>query len=157
MGTAARSCACRVASEHPWNERSLACARATKIPPCRTCGGILKAATISFGQSLVEQDLIRADAAARTCDLMLAVGTTLGVYPVANVVPLAKHHGARVVIVNAERTEMDDLADVILRAVRSANSCQNWSGEVHCTGGPASYARRPWVIARVESPGPGRW
>ncbi len=52
-------------------------------PPCRTCGGILKSATISFGQSLVEDDLIRADAAARACDLLLAVGSTLGVYPAA--------------------------------------------------------------------------
>jgi NAD-dependent deacetylase len=97
-------------------ERALARVRAGEDdPPCRTCGGILKAATISFGQSLVQDDLVRADVAARTCDLMLAVGTTLGVYPVANVVPVAKHHGARIVIINAERTEMDDLADVVLR------------------------------------------
>jgi len=56
----------------------------------------------------------RADAAARRADLMLAVGTTLGVYPIANVVPLAKAHGAPVVIVNGGPTEMDDLADVRL-------------------------------------------
>ena len=84
-------------------------------PPCRTCGGILKSATISFGQNLVEDDLIRADLAARECDLLLAVGSTLGVYPVAGVVPLAKRSGARIVIINAERTEMDDLADAVLR------------------------------------------
>ncbi|HEU5082271.1 MAG TPA: Sir2 family NAD-dependent protein deacetylase [Acidimicrobiales bacterium] len=83
-------------------------------PPCRSCGGILKAATISFGQGLVPDDLARADAAARRADLMLAVGTTLGVYPIANVVPLAKAHGAPVVIVNGGPTEMDDLADVRL-------------------------------------------
>jgi NAD-dependent deacetylase len=84
-------------------------------PPCRTCGGILKSATISFGQNLVEDDLIRADHAARSCDLLLAVGSTLGVYPVAGVVPIAKRHGARIVIINAERTEMDDIADAVLR------------------------------------------
>jgi NAD-dependent deacetylase len=84
-------------------------------PPCRTCGGILKSATISFGQSLVEDDLIRADLVARECDLLLAVGTTLAVYPVAGVVPIAKRHGARVVILNAEPTEMDDIADAVLR------------------------------------------
>jgi NAD-dependent deacetylase len=83
-------------------------------PPCRSCGGILKAATISFGQGLVADDLRRADAAARRADLMLAVGSTLGVYPIANVVPLAKAHGAPVVIVNGGPTEMDDLADVRL-------------------------------------------
>jgi len=83
-------------------------------PACRSCGGILKTATISFGQGLVPEDLARVDAAARRADLLLAVGTTLGVYPVAGVVPLAKFHGAPVVIVNGGPTEMDDLADVRL-------------------------------------------
>ena len=85
-------------------------------PSCRTCGGILKSATISFGQSLVADDLERADLAARSCDLLLAIGSTLAVYPIANVVPIAKRNGARIVIVNAEATEMDDLADVVVRA-----------------------------------------
>jgi NAD-dependent deacetylase len=84
-------------------------------PPCRTCGGILKSATISFGQQLVPDDILRAEQAALDCDLMLAVGSTLSVYPVAGVVPLAKQMGARVVIVNAEPTAMDDLADAILQ------------------------------------------
>jgi NAD-dependent deacetylase len=84
-------------------------------PPCRSCGGILKSATISFGQALVEHDLIRADTAARECDLLLAIGSTLGVYPVAGVVPIAKRNGARIVIINAEPTEMDDIADAVLR------------------------------------------
>ncbi len=84
-------------------------------PPCRICGGILKSATISFGQSLVTADLVRADDAARHCDLLLALGTTLAVHPICDVVPLAASHGARIVIVNQERTEMDDLADAVLR------------------------------------------
>jgi NAD-dependent deacetylase len=84
-------------------------------PACRSCGGILKSATISFGQGLVEADLRRADEAARQADLLLAVGTTLGVYPIANVVPVAKSRGARVVIVNGSPTEMDDLADIVIR------------------------------------------
>lgn len=83
-------------------------------PPCLRCGGILKSATISFGQGLDPNDLRRADAAARGCDLLLAVGTTLGVYPIAEVVPLAKSRGASIVIVNGGPTEMDDLADVRL-------------------------------------------
>jgi NAD-dependent deacetylase len=98
-------------------ERALERVRAgEEDPPCRSCGGILKSATVSFGQALVPDDLLRADAAARACDLLLAIGTTLGVHPAADVVPLAVAHGARVVILNDDRTEMDDLADVVLRA-----------------------------------------
>ena len=83
-------------------------------PPCRACGGILKSATISFGQSLVVDDLDRAGQAAGACDLLLAVGSTLAVYPVADVVPLAVSRGARVVIVNGSPTAMDDLADAVI-------------------------------------------
>ncbi len=85
-------------------------------PPCPECQGMLKSATISFGQSLVQRDLLRAQVAAQNCDLLLAVGTTLAVYPIADVVPVAKRTGARVVILNGERTEMDHLADMVLRA-----------------------------------------
>lgn len=84
-------------------------------PDCRTCGGILKSATVSFGQNLVPEDLARAERAARECDVMLAVGSTLAVYPAAAVVPLAQRDGARVIIVNGETTEMDDIADAVLR------------------------------------------
>jgi NAD-dependent deacetylase len=97
-------------------ERALARVRAgEEDPPCRTCGGILKSATISFGQGLVQDDLLRAQRAAERCDLMLTVGTKLSVYPVAGVVPIAKEAGARVVILNAEPTDMDRLADAVLR------------------------------------------
>jgi len=84
-------------------------------PACPKCGGILKSATISFGQGLVAEDLARADRAAQGCDLLLAVGSTLGVYPIAGMVPVAKQCGARVVIVNGEPTEMDGIADAVLR------------------------------------------
>ncbi|MBW2241248.1 MAG: NAD-dependent deacetylase [Deltaproteobacteria bacterium] len=84
-------------------------------PACKSCGGILKSATISFGQGLVTTDLQRADLAAQNCDLLLAVGSTLGVYPIAGIVPVAKQSGARIVIVNAEATEMDGLADALVR------------------------------------------
>ncbi len=85
-------------------------------PPCPRCSGILKSATISFGQHLVFEDLQRAELAASQCDLMLAVGSTLSVYPVANVVPIAASQGARVIIVNAEPTPFDRLADAVLQA-----------------------------------------
>ena len=79
------------------------------------CGGILKSATISFGQSLVAEDLFRAEQAAATCDLLLAVGSTLAVFPAAGLVPVAVRHGAVVVIVNGGPTEMDALADLVVQ------------------------------------------
>jgi len=84
-------------------------------PPCEECGGILKSATISFGQPLVPQVIARAMRAAEECDLLLAVGTSLQVYPIAGAVPIARSAGARVVIVNAEPTPFDDVADAVLR------------------------------------------
>jgi NAD-dependent deacetylase len=111
-----REVVCLACGERAPMERALARVRAGEAdPPCRTCGGILKSATISFGQGLVAEDLSRAQRAAMTCDLLLAVGSTLSVYPIAGVVPVAKRAGARVVIVNAEPTAMDDLADAVLR------------------------------------------
>jgi NAD-dependent deacetylase len=116
-----REVVCLGCGERAPMERALARVRAGEAdPPCRTCGGILKSATISFGQGLVQEDLQRAGDAARRCDLMLAVGTKLSVYPIAGVVPMAKDAGARVVIVNAEPTEMDSLADAVLRGSISA-------------------------------------
>jgi NAD-dependent deacetylase len=78
------------------------------------CGGILKSATISFGQSLVPEDLFRSERAATECDVLLAVGSTLGVFPAAGMVPIAVQHGAVVIIVNGGPTEMDSLADVVV-------------------------------------------
>jgi NAD-dependent deacetylase len=83
-------------------------------PSCDRCGGMLKSATVSFGQALDPDDLERADRAARRADVLIAAGTTLGVYPVAAVPAIAARHGARVVIVNDGPTEQDDLADVHL-------------------------------------------
>jgi NAD-dependent deacetylase len=84
-------------------------------PPCEDCGGILKSATISFGQALVPQVIARAMRAAEESDLLLAIGTSLQVYPIAGAVPIARSAGARVVIVNAEPTPFDDVADAVLR------------------------------------------
>jgi NAD-dependent protein deacetylase/lipoamidase len=111
-----REVVCLACGERAAMERALARVRAgEEDPACRTCGGILKSATISFGQSLVPEDIARAQQAARRCDLMLAVGTRLSVWPVAGVVPAARDSGARVVIVNAEPTDMDGLADAVFR------------------------------------------
>jgi NAD-dependent deacetylase len=84
-------------------------------PDCRSCGGILKSATISFGQGLDPEVIDRALRAAEEADLLIAIGTSLSVYPVANAIPRAKSSGAQVIIVNAEPTAMDGIADVVLR------------------------------------------
>ena len=84
-------------------------------PPCRSCGGILKSATISFGQSLDPAVIDRAMRAAAHADLLLAIGSSLQVYPIAGAVPIAKDSGARVVIINAEPTPFDGIADAVIR------------------------------------------
>jgi NAD-dependent deacetylase len=85
-------------------------------PPCRACGGILKSATISFGQALVPEVINAAVEAAENADLLLAIGTSLQVYPVAGLLPVAKAAGARVVIVNGEPTPFDEQVDAVIRA-----------------------------------------
>ena len=84
-------------------------------PACRTCGGILKSATISFGQSLVAEDLQRAEMAAAACDVSLAVGSSLLVQPVASLPLVAVRSGARLVVVNGEPTPCDTAAAAVLR------------------------------------------
>jgi NAD-dependent deacetylase len=84
-------------------------------PVCEACGGVLKWATVSFGQALDPADLERAHAAAAACDVFLAAGTSLAVYPVAALPEVALGSGARVVIANAEPTPYDRAADAVLR------------------------------------------
>ena len=83
-------------------------------PACLVCGGIVKSDTISFGQSLVPEVIDRAMRVSEECDVMLAVGSTLSVFPAANCVPRAKASGAQVVIVNGDETAMDRYADHLL-------------------------------------------
>jgi NAD-dependent deacetylase len=85
-------------------------------PRCMRCGGILKSATISFGQALIPEVIDRAMHAAVSADLFLAAGTSLQVYPIAGLLPMAKNAGARVIIVNGEATPMDHLADAVIRS-----------------------------------------
>jgi NAD-dependent deacetylase len=85
-------------------------------PRCEICGGLLKSATISFGQQLIADDLERSFAAARTCDLFVAVGSSLAVYPIASAVQIALDAGARVIIVNGESTPFDDASEEVLHA-----------------------------------------
>jgi NAD-dependent deacetylase len=84
-------------------------------PACLVCGGVLKSATISFGQELDERVLEACAVAAADSDVLLAVGTSLQVWPAAGLVEIAAAHGARVVVVNAEETPYDELADLVVR------------------------------------------
>ncbi len=84
-------------------------------PACRDCGGILKSNTISFGQTLVPEVIERAMKSAAEAEVFISVGTSLQVYPIANTVPLAKRAGAKVVIINAQETPLDELADLVIR------------------------------------------
>jgi NAD-dependent deacetylase len=89
-------------------------------PACERCGGILKSDTVSFGQPLVPQVIDRVMRAAAETDCLIAVGTSLQVYPVAAAVPAARASGATVIIVNAEPTVMDEIATVTLNGSISA-------------------------------------
>lgn len=84
-------------------------------PPCPMCGGIMKSGTVMFGESLVAPDLVRAQIAAANADVLLAVGTSLTVYPVADMVPIALERNRPVIIVNAEPTQFDDRAAAVVR------------------------------------------
>ena len=109
-----RKVVCMSCGERAPMEKALARVRAGEAdPPCRSCGGILKSATISFGQQLVPEVIDRAMQAAAEADLFLSVGTSLQVYPIAGAVQIAKRAGARLVIVNAEPTPFDDLAEAV--------------------------------------------
>lgn len=85
------------------------------VPECRVCGGPVKPATISFGQSMPEKETAAAFAAAENCDLMIVIGSSLVVYPVASLPEVAVRSGAALVIVNNEPTPMDDLAQAVVR------------------------------------------
>jgi NAD-dependent deacetylase len=84
-------------------------------PRCLPCGGLLKPATISFGQTLPENVLQQCQAASQSCDVFLAVGSSLVVYPAAGFPALAKQAGARLIIVNRTETPLDEIADIVLR------------------------------------------
>jgi NAD-dependent deacetylase len=86
------------------------------LPTCRACGGIVKSATISFGQPMPVEAMRRAEAASRACDLFIVLGSSLGVHPAAALPIVAKSNGAALVIINREPTHMDGRADLVLHA-----------------------------------------
>jgi NAD-dependent deacetylase len=88
---------------------------AGQAPDCIACGGYIKTATIAFGQAMPEEAMRRAESYTASCDLFLAIGSSLEVWPAAGFPMLAKRNGARLVILNRDPTEFDDLADLVIR------------------------------------------
>jgi NAD-dependent deacetylase len=84
------------------------------LPYCPDCGGIVKTATISFGQSMPVTEMQKAEAASLSCDLFLAIGSSLVVYPAAGFPRLAKENGAGLVIINEQETDLDPFCDLVL-------------------------------------------
>ncbi|UNS99735.1 NAD-dependent deacetylase [Streptomyces tubbatahanensis] len=118
----ARSVVCTACGAGSTMESALARVEAGEADPaCAECGGILKSATVMFGQALDSEVLGSAMAVARACDVFLAVGTSLQVQPAASLAGLAAEHGARLVVVNAEPTPYDALADEVVRDPISAS------------------------------------
>jgi NAD-dependent deacetylase len=93
--------------ENQWN-------RDGRVEPCSRCGGLIKSATISFGQSMPEDAMLRAQEYTENSDLMLTIGSTLIVYPAAEFPKYAKERGAKLVILNREATPLDDIADLVI-------------------------------------------
>lgn len=113
-GTYARCLACGRRHELDWVRYHFE--RNGEPPECMACGGVLKSATISFGQAMPEEPMRRARKLAASCDLFLVAGSSLAVYPAAAFPAFAKDSGARLVIVNREPTPLDELADLVIHA-----------------------------------------
>lgn len=100
---------------HELDDMEAEIAATGRSPRCRACGGLVKAAIVSFGQAMPGREMTRAEHALSECDLFLAVGSSLQVQPAASLPVAAKYGGARLVIVNRDPTPLDDLADHVLR------------------------------------------
>ena len=85
-----------------------------KLPTCDHCDGLVKTATVSFGQAMPEKEMLRAQTATVACDLFIAVGSSLVVYPAAGFPSVAKRNGAQLVIINREPTDLDEIADLVI-------------------------------------------
>jgi NAD-dependent deacetylase len=105
--------ACGQRYELPWVKQQFI-ASGGEAPDCAACGGAIKSATVSFGQAMPEAAMRRAEALTLACDLFLAVGSSLVVWPAAGFPLMAKRNSARLVIINREATEFDDIADLVV-------------------------------------------
>lgn len=112
-GTYAKCLDCGARHELDWIAGELD--RIPGAPVCLKCSGIVKTATVSFGQTMPQYEMMRAEAATLDCDLFLAIGSSLVVHPAAGFPVIAKQNGARLVIINREETPLDAFADLVIR------------------------------------------
>ncbi|HVI31596.1 Sir2 family NAD-dependent protein deacetylase [Phenylobacterium sp.] len=113
-GNATYATCLECAERHELAELKDSFLKAGEIPYCRRCGGLVKTATISFGQSMPEAPMLRAEEETLACDLFIVLGSSLVVYPAAGFPLLAKRNGATLAIVNREPTDLDPYADLVL-------------------------------------------
>ena len=136
-GTHAKCLGCGARHEIAWVRGMIA--DTGKPPACLACGGIVKSATISFGQAMPEQEMADARAATLNADLFIAIGSSLQVFPAAGFPVLAKQNRTPLVIINREETGLDGLADLTLRgeigAVMGSLLGRLGAGGVRITGG----------------------
>jgi NAD-dependent deacetylase len=105
---------CAARYELPWVRERLDAAQG-RAPSCPSCGGHIKTATVSFGQAMPEEAMRRAEQMTLSADLFVAIGSSLVVWPAAGFPLMAKRNGARLVIINRDPTEFDDIADLVVR------------------------------------------
>jgi NAD-dependent deacetylase len=105
---------CAVRYELPWVKQQFDQANG-RAPSCSACGGHIKSATVSFGQAMPEDAMRRAEEMTRAADLFIAIGSSLVVWPAAGFPLMAKRNGARLVIINRDPTEFDEVADLVAR------------------------------------------
>jgi NAD-dependent deacetylase len=105
---------CRKRYDLTWVRQRFVDAR-ERAPDCPDCGGHIKTATVSFGQAMPEQEMRRAEQLTLDCDLFLAIGSSLVVWPAAGFPLMAKRSGARLAIINREPTDFDEMADLVVR------------------------------------------
>jgi NAD-dependent deacetylase len=113
-GNASYATCLECAERHELDELKESFLKAGEIPYCRRCGGLVKTATISFGQQMPLEPMARAEAATLACDAFLVLGSSLVVYPAAGFPLMARQNGAKLAIVNREPTELDAYADLVL-------------------------------------------
>jgi len=105
---------CKARYELPWVRARMDAGNGC-APDCPACGGFIKTATVSFGQAMPEAAMQCAEALTQACDLFVAIGSSLVVWPAAGFPLMARRNGARLVVINREPTEFDDIADLVVR------------------------------------------
>ncbi len=113
-GTTTEACCLQCADRIPTDEAVERVQSGEAAPRCRLCGGLLKPATVSFGQSMPQDVLRKAEEAAVSCEVFMAVGSSLVVHPAAGLPLLAKRGGARLIIINRTKTPLDEMADLVV-------------------------------------------